>query len=183
MGVRAVMARLDRFTAREKLATVCAFLVVFMFVPYQFIYLPSDKQIKQKVFQVQGLTSEISLLEKQVKALAVIRPVPAPEPEVLTLPAPESLSSLFRAISKKASELGVEQISIKPEGVVAKDRFTEMKVTVQMKLKYKDFHDFLKYMADKHKLMVIESIKFETNDAVYPAGIGVIKATTYLRKR
>ena len=106
-----------------------------------------------------------------------------PVAEKIALPEAEDLSGMLAAISREATIANVDFVSIAPEGFVHKDKFIELKLKIELRVKFRELYDFIKILETRHKLFLVQELKFETNDALYPSGIALLKAVTYLRKK
>ena len=84
---------------------------------------------------------------------------------------------------QEATIANVDFVSIAPEGFVHKDKFIELKLKIELRVKFRELYDFIKILETRHKLFLVQELKFETNDALYPSGIALLKAVTYLRKK
>ena len=101
----------------------------------------------------------------------------------VVLPEAEDLSGMLAAISREATIANVDFVSIAPEGFEHKNKFIELKVRIELRVKFRELYDFVKNVEARHKLFLIKELKFETNDSLYPSGIALMKAVTYLRKK
>ncbi len=178
MDIKAVKERFQRLSVREKVIVALTAAVVVFVLPYLFLYSPSSKALEAGKQVFSGLEKETSILGETVKTQAPLPPTSQP-----SLPHADDLGGMFMSISAEAARLGIGFISMAPESVTEKDRFTEMRLKIELRLRYRELFDFIGYLTAKHRLFLIESLSFETNDAVYPSGIAVIKAVTYLKKR
>lgn len=178
MDLNAIKKKLKGLSLREKIIAGIIIAIVVFIVPYMFLYEPSKKAVGIKKQRLEGIQKELTALDTMIKA----QPPAVPSEKPVTLPGAGTFHDMFLAISRQANALGVDFISIAPESVKQKDRFIEMRLKLELRVKYKQLYDFVRYLTEKHKLLLIESIRFETNDAVYPQGIALIKALTYLEK-
>ena len=58
-----------------------------------------------------------------------------------------------------------------------------MKVKIELRVRFRELYDFIKNIETRHRLFLIQEVKFETNSALYPGGIAILRAGTYLRKK
>jgi Tfp pilus assembly protein PilO len=150
-------------------------------VPYMLLYSPSSVNIKNKQQTLQNLKKEI---EAANAALASQTAIPKePVVEKITLPEAEDLSGMLAAISREATIANVDFVSIAPEGFEHKNKFIELKVKIELRVKFRELYDFIKNVETRHKLFLIQELKFETNASLYPSGVALLKAVTYLRKK
>lgn len=178
--IKDIKHKIEGISKREKfIAAITLCLVVFI-VPYTFLYSPSEKALKAKKELLQSLQSEITLLNASVTAMAKYK---EPAPKGHSLPQTDSLQEMFMSISRQANALGVDFISIFTEGITQKEKFIEIRLRLELRVQYRQLYDFIRYLSTHHRLFLIESMRFETNDAVYPSGITLIRAVTYLEKK
>ncbi|MBI4823950.1 MAG: type 4a pilus biogenesis protein PilO [Nitrospirae bacterium] len=178
MDLNAIKKKLKGLSLREKLIAGITTAIVVFIVPYMFLYEPSKKAVGIKRQSFESILKDVTTLDTVIKA----QPPEVPQAMPVTLPKADTFHEMFLAISRQANALGVDFISISPEVVRQKDRFIEMRLKLELRVKYRQLYDFVRYLGEKHRLLLIESIRFETNDAVYPQGIALIKALTYLEK-
>jgi len=93
------------------------------------------------------------------------------------------LAGMLASITREASLANVEFISLAPEGISNKDSYVEMRMKMELRLRFRALYDFLKNIETRQRLFLITDIKFETNETVYPSGIALVKAVVYLRKK
>lgn len=182
MSLKSLTDRIAKLSKREKAAGVLTVLVLTVAAPYMFFYSPSKKEYTLKKASLEAMTKETAILETALAERLKAVPQPAPALEPVVLPKADDLHGIFLSISTKASELGVDFVSIAPESVSQKDGLMEMKLKLELRLKYRQLFDFIRYVEDKHRMFLVESVKYETNDAMYPSGVALIRAVTYLRK-
>lgn len=177
----AVKAKFEALSQREKII-FAATVAVAVFVVFQMmLYSPASKKVKLKRQMLQDIKKEVEAINLILSSQTVVQK--APPPEKITLPDAEDLSGMLAAISREANIASVDFISIAPEGFEYKDRFIEMKVKIELRVRSRELYDFLKNIETRHKLFMINDLKFETNSALYPSGIAILKAGTYLRKK
>jgi Tfp pilus assembly protein PilO len=90
---------------------------------------------------------------------------------------------MIEAISREANRTGVEFISISQEGLSARGQYVEMRLKLELRSRYRPFYNFVRELGYKHRLFMIRSLRYETNAAIYPSGVGVMRATAYLRRK
>ena len=90
---------------------------------------------------------------------------------------------MLAAISREATIANVDFVSIAPEGFAHKNKFIELKVKIELRVQFRELYDFIKNVETRHKLFLIQELKFETNASLYPSGVALLKAVTYLRKK
>jgi len=178
VDIKALTERVRKLSAREKAITALTAAVAVFVAPYLFLYSPSSKALEAKKQALGSIEKDVSILDETVKTQAPLPPAPS-----MSLPHADDLGGMFMSISAEATRLGIGFISMAPESVTEKGAFTEMRLKIELRLRYRELFDFIGYLTAKHRLFLIESLSFETNDAVYPSGIAVIKAVTYLKKK
>lgn len=180
MDLESIKNRIKGLERREKVFVFIIFLAVFVVLPYIFLYSPSVKNLDTAKMELQNLKTEIDVLNKTIAAMPV-QPVITHEP--VTLPATEDLAGMLASITREASLANVEFISLAPEGISNKDSYVEMRMKMELRLRFRALYDFLKNIETRQRLFLITDIKFETNETVYPSGIALVKAVVYLRKK
>ncbi|MDP2168164.1 MAG: type 4a pilus biogenesis protein PilO [Thermodesulfovibrionales bacterium] len=183
MDIKTIKARLEKLSGREKVIGIMTVVALIVIAPYVLLYSPSEKALRMEKQRLSDLQNEAAALETSLTEQSRQVAAAAPRLKPVMLPKADDLHGIFRSISTRATELGVDFISIAPEAVSEKEGFIEMRLKLELRLKYKQLYDFVAYLSAKHRLFLIESLRFETNDAVYPSGVAIIKAVTYLEKK
>jgi hypothetical protein len=181
MNVSIIKKRFEALSQREKIITVTTLVAVTFLVLHVLLYSPASQKARAKKQSIQNLKSEIDAITMILSSQTV--PKEEPVVEKITLPDAEDLSGMLAAISREAGIARVDFISISPEGLEYKDKFIELKVKIELRVKFRELYDFLKNIEGRHKLFLVRELRFETNPTLYPSGIAVIKAVTYLRKK
>lgn len=169
----------DRFNAlsrRERTYMVLAFLLAVTLLPYSLLYSPAARKLSKEKAEFETIRKELDAMGISASALS------SPHEEKVTLPSADDLAGMISGIAKEASRADLEFISLTPESFVQKDGYTEMKLRIELKLRYKALHDFLNALEEGQKLFIVRELKFETNEAIYPSGISVIRAVAYVRR-
>lgn len=181
MDIKTIKRKIEALSPRERVISVLALIAVVVIVPHTLLYSPSSMKVKAKQQMLQNLKKEIEIINSTlVLQRAPQKEVPV---ELIVLPETEDLAGMLAAISREASMAKVDFISIAPESVDYKNNFVEMKVKIELRVRYRQLYDFLDNLRLRHKMFLIQDLKFETNDALYPSGIALIKAVTYLKKK
>jgi Tfp pilus assembly protein PilO len=181
MDVKSIKEKFKSLSKREKIIVLINLVAIVVVVPYMLLYSPSSVSVKNKRQAIQNLKKEI---EASNAALALQAALPKqPVAEKIVLPEAEDLSGMLAAISREATIANVDFVSIAPEGFEHKNKFVELKVKIELRVKFRELYDFIKILETRHKLFLVQELKFETNDALYPSGIALLKAVTYLRKK
>lgn len=178
---KAVKEKIEGLSQREKIVSVITLTAIIVFVPYMLLYSPSSIKVKSKQQILQNLKKEIEAINLGLSSQTAFQKEPITEK--IALPEAEDLSGMLAAISREANKAMVDFISIAPEGFEYKDRFIELRVKLELRVRFRELYDFLKNIETRHKLFLIQDLKFETNSALYPSGIALLKAVTYLRKK
>ncbi|MDP2279485.1 MAG: type 4a pilus biogenesis protein PilO [Nitrospirota bacterium] len=181
MNIKTIKSKFESFSKREKIVAVVTLTAIAVIVPYMLLYSPSVLQIKNKKQTLQNLKQEIEATNAALASQAVLPKEPVVEK--IVLPEAEDLSGMLAAISREATIANVDFVSIAPEGFVHKDKFIELKLKIELRVKFRELYDFIKILETRHKLFLIQELKFETNATLYPSGIALLKAVTYLRKK
>lgn len=181
MDVKIIKERIAGFSQREKIISAITLTVVGVVVLHILLYSPASRNVKVKQQMLQNLKKEVETITQTLSS----QTVPSKEPitEKIVLPETEDLSGMLAAISREANIARVDFISIAPEGFEYKDNFIELRVKIELRVRFRELYDFLKNIEMRHKLFLIQDLKFETNNVLYPSGIAVLKAVTYLRKK
>lgn len=181
MDIKAIKNKFEKLSQREKIITAITLTVITVLVPYMLLYSPSVLKAKSKQQMLRNLKAEVEAMNL---ALASMRALQKEKPaEKIVLPEADDLSGMLAAISREANMARVEFISIAPEGVEYKDKFIELKVKIELRVRFRELHDFLRSIETKHRLFLIQDMKYETNSTLYPSGIALLRAVTYLRKK
>jgi Tfp pilus assembly protein PilO len=181
MNIKAIKSKFESLSQREKIITLINLVAIVVIVPYMFLYSPSAASVKKQRQALQTVKSELEAINIALASQAALPKVPVAEKVVL--PEAEDLSGMLAAISREATIANVDFVSIAPEGFVHKDKFIELKLKIELRVKFRELYDFIKNVEARHKLFLIQELKFETNDSLYPSGIALLKAVTYLRKK
>lgn len=181
MNVKVIKKRFEALSQREKIISLTTLVAATFLVLHVLLYSPASQKARLKQQAMQNLKKEIEAITMALSSQAA--PKKEPVIEKITLPEAEDLSGMLAAISREAGMARVDFISISPEGFEYKDKFVELKVKVELRVKFRELYDFLKNIETRHKLFLVRELKFETNATLYPSGIAVIKAVTYLRKK
>lgn len=174
----------DKFASlsgREKAIVLLILISLIVLVPYYYFYSPASKNASNKQNTLQTLKAEVDTINNAVSAQTVSQQDPSTGK--LTLPEADDLSGMLAAISREANAAKVDFISIAPEGFIYKDKLVELRVKIELRVRFRQLYDFIKSIETKHKLFIIKDIKFETNNTVYPSGIALLHAVTYLKKK
>lgn len=178
---KTVTEKITALSQREKIIFALTITTAVFVVLHMMLYSPALKKVKLKRQMLQDIQKEVEAVNLILSSQAVVQK--APPPEKITLPDAEDLSGMLAAISREANIARVDFISISPEGFEYRDKFIEMKVKLELRVRSRELYDFLKNIETRHKLFLIQNLKFETNSALYPAGIAILKAGTYLMKK
>lgn len=179
--LKTVREKISTLSQREKIVAVVTLTAIVVIVPYMLLYSPSSVNIKNKQQTLQNLKKEVEAINAALSSQSVVQKVPPPEK--IVLPDAEDLSGMLAAISREANIARVDFISISPEGFEYRDKFIEMKVKIELRVRFRELYDFIKNIETRHRLFLIQEMKFETNSALYPGGIAILRAGTYLRKK
>lgn len=181
MDIKIIKDKFDKLSKREKIIAFITLLSALFAVFHMMLYSPASHKAKTKQQTVKNLKSEIEAVNMMISTQAAIQK--EPEIEKLTLPEAEDLSGMLAAISREASMAKVDFISISPEGFEYKDKFIELRIKIELRVKFRELYDFIKNIETRHKLFLVQDLKFETNSVLYPSGIALLRAVTYLRKK
>lgn len=181
MNIKAIKSKFKSLSQREKIIILINLVAIVVVVPYLLLYSPSVLQIKNKKQALQAVKSEVEALNITLASQAILPKEPVVEK--IVLPEAEDLSGMLAAISREATIANVDFVSIAPEGFEHKNKFIELKVRIELRVKFRELYDFVKNVEARHKLFLIKELKFETNDSLYPSGVALLKAVTYLRKK
>ncbi len=181
MDLKAVKARLEGLSQREKIISALTVVIIGFVFFHVMLYSPASRKAMLKKDAVTNLKKEIEAINMTLASQAAFERAPAGEK--ITLPEAENLSGMLAAISREANMARVDFISIAPEGFESKNELIELRVKVELRVKFRELYNFLRNIEARHKLFLIHNIKYETNDTLYPSGIALLKAVTYLRKK
>jgi Tfp pilus assembly protein PilO len=176
-----ITGAIQKLSGREKAIVALTVVFVLAFIPYTFMFSPAQQNIIIKRQELSNLNTEISALSlslttKVGKEKAVDMPV-------ITLPQANDLAGMLDAISKDAERTGVEFISVTQEGFSQKGKYVEMRLKLELRSRYRPLYDFIRHLGDKHRLFMIQSLRYETNEALYPAGVAILRVVAYLEKK
>jgi Tfp pilus assembly protein PilO len=178
MGLADILMRLS---TREKAITGLTILVVLAVVPYLLVYSPAQEKISSKRRQLDTLQKEITSLTVSLKDR--VGEGQAADMPAITLPEANDLAKMIEVISKEADNRGVDFISFTQEGFSYGDQYVQMRLKLELRARYKPFYSFVRALSDKHRLFMIQSVRYETNEAIYPSGVAIIKAVAYLKRQ
>ncbi|MBI4691729.1 MAG: type 4a pilus biogenesis protein PilO [Nitrospirae bacterium] len=181
MDIKTIRNRIKGLSQREKIisaATITAAVVIFF---HMILYSPAAQKLRLKQQSLQNLKREIEAITVTLSSQAVPRKEHIPEK--ISLPEADDLSGMLAGISREATRANVDFISIAPEAFEHKNNFIELRVKMEMKVRFRELYDFLRIIETKHKLFLIQDLKFETNNTLYPSGVALLKAVTYLKKK
>lgn len=181
MDLERVKDRIKGLNKREKVIVLITFIIAVIAVPYVFLYAPSAKKLDSTKKEFKNLQTEIDAINASIAAMTVQQPLIIEE--TISLPDTEDLAGMLAAITREANLANVEFISLVPEGISNKDNYVQMKIKIELRVRFRAFYNFLKNIETRQRLFLIKDIKFETNNIVYPSGIALIKAVVYLRKK
>jgi Tfp pilus assembly protein PilO len=176
-----VAGAIQKLSAREKAIVALTVIFVLVFVPYSFMYKPAQEAMAGKRQELDRLTSDLNKINSSL-ALKVSQEKSVDMP-VITLPEAKDLAGMLDAITRDAEQNGVEFISITQEGFSRKGRYLEMRMKLELRSRYRPLTNFLQSIGDKHRLFMIQSIRYETNGALYPSGVAILRAVAYLEKK
>lgn len=176
-----VAGTIQRLSGREK--TIVAITVVFVlaYIPYVFMFSPAQQKIMIKRQELSNLNTEISALGLSLSAK--VGEEQAVDMPVITLPQAQNLAGMIDAISRDAERTGVEVISITQEGFAQRGKYVEMRLKLELRSRYRPLYDFVRQIGDKHRLFMIQSLRYETNEALYPSGVAILRAVAYLEEK
>lgn len=181
MDIKAIQSKIKSLSQREKMIVAVTLTAIAVIVPYMLLYSPSSVSVKNKKQAIQNLKKEIEATNAALASQAAFPKEPVVEK--IELPEAEDLSGMLAAISREATIANVDFVSIAPEGFEHKNKFIELKVKIELRVKFRELYDFIKNVEARHKLFLIQELKFETNASLYPSGVALLKAVTYLRKK
>ena len=181
MDIKTVKGKIEGLSQREKVISAITVAAAVFALMHMLLYLPAAQKAKAKKQELQNLEKEIEAINMTLSSQAAS--VKGPFVEKAELPEADDLSSMLAAISREATMAKVDFISISPEGFEYKDKFIELRVKIELRVRFRELYDFLKSIETRHRLFLIQDVKFETNSTVYPSGIALLKAVTYLRKK
>lgn len=176
-----IAGAINRISGREKAIVALTVVFVLVFVPYTLMYAPARAAIEGKREALNALTVEISKLNSSIAAK--VGREQAVDLPVITLPQAQDLAGMLDAITREAERSGVDFVSITQEGFSQKGRYLEMRLKLELRSRYRPLNNFLRRLGDKHRLFMIQSLRYETNEALYPSGVAILSATVYLEKR
>jgi Tfp pilus assembly protein PilO len=180
MDIKAkIKERIDALTPRERVVSVLTLTILMLVAPYMILYSPSEKKLKNREMELKGLRQEVDALASSVSVLKAS----AEGAGKVTLPEAEEQSRLIAGLSREAVLNQVDFISIAPEGITEKGNFIEMRIKLELRAGYRQLYDFIRSLRMKHAMFAIHALRFETNDAIYPSGIAIVKATTYIKRK
>jgi len=181
MNIEKIKNKFESLAKREKAIIIINLIAITVLIPYAYLYSPSAANVKKQKQAFQTLKSEVEAINVTLASQAALPQMPVPEK--IVLPEADNLSDMLAAISREATIANVDFVSITPEGFAHKDKFIELKLKVELRVKFRELYDFIKILETRHRLFLVQELKFETNDALYPSGIALLKAVTYLRKK
>ena len=181
MDLNAIKERALHLSRRELTITALTLLFIVMLAPYMFLYSPTQQQLRLKQQRLTDLNQEIAMLSTAIRQQAEkVQDISQP---TFTLPKAVDLSGMIAAISHEAGLTGVEFVSITHEGFAYRGRFMEMRLRLELKAGYRELHDFLRRLSVNQRMFLVQSLRFESNEALYPQGVAILRAVTYLRKQ
>lgn len=178
---KTVTEKISTLSQREKVIFAITIIAAVFVVLHMMLYSPASKKVELKRQMLQDVKKEIEAVNIILSSQAAMQKVPPAEK--IALPDAEDLSGMLAAISREANIARVDFISISPEGFEYRDKFIEMKVKIELRVRFRELYDFIKNIETRHRLFLIQDMKFETNSALYPGGIAILRAGTYLRKK
>jgi hypothetical protein len=101
----------------------------------------------------------------------------------LSVPRSEKLSLLLQEIGKEARVARVDFVSLQPEAIVDKGDFLELTIKMELKVRYRELYEFLDRLEATQQAVRVQELRYETTDALYPFGVAVLSAATYVRKQ
>lgn len=176
-----IAGTLKKLSGREKTILALTIFVALLVAPYFLLYVPARDEIALKREELKALNKEITALASSVGTK--VGKQEEEETPALTLPEAQDLSGMLKAISMEAGLTGVDFISISQEGFSQSGDYVKTRLKLEMRSRYRPFHDFVKSIGDKHRLFMIQSLRYETNEAIYPSGVAIMKAVAYLRRQ
>jgi Tfp pilus assembly protein PilO len=176
-----VTGAIQKLSVREKAIVAITLVFVLAYIPYTFMFSPAQQKIMIKRQELSNLNTEISALSLSLSAK--VGEEEAVDMPVITLPQAHDLAGMIEAISKDAERTGVEVISITQEGFKQKGKHMEMRLKLELRSRYRPLYDFVRDIGDKHRLFMIQSLRYETNEALYPSGVAILRAVAYLEKK
>jgi len=179
MDIKGALKNLSR---REKAIAGLTLAVALFVAPYYLLYSPAREKIESRRGELQKLTAEMTALASALKNKAAEETSSAEAPD-LPLPETQDLAGLLADISREANLTGVDFISISQEGLLQRGDYAQLRLKLELRARYRPFYDFVRTISDKHRLFMIQSIRYETNEAVYPSGVAVIRAVAYLERK
>lgn len=171
----------NRLSSREKAIAVLTVFVALAVVPYMLVYTPMREKISHKRQELDTLQKEITSLTVSVKNR--VGEEQAADLPAITLPEARNLAEMIEDISRLADMSGVDFISFTQEGFSYGDQYVKMRMKLELRSRFRPFHSFVITISDKHRLFMIQSLRYETNEAIYPSGVAIIKAVAYLKRQ
>jgi Tfp pilus assembly protein PilO len=172
---------ISKLSAREKAVVALTAIFVLVFIPYSFMHQPAQKAIASKRADLNNLTLEMKTLNSSIAAKVGREKVE--DMPVITLPEANNLAEMLAAISLEAEQNGVEFISITQEGFSQRGQYLDLRLKLEMRSRYRPLTNFVRQIGDKHRLFMIQSLRYETNEALYPSGVAILRAVAYLEKK
>ncbi|MGD2081124.1 MAG: type 4a pilus biogenesis protein PilO [Nitrospirota bacterium] len=178
-----IAGTLQNLSAREKLILGLTIFVALFVAPYFVFYAPARENIADRREEMQALDEEIAALASSVKAGVGNQGEEKEETPALALPEAKDLAGMLTALGTEADLAGVDFISVSQEGSSEMGGYVKTRLKLELRSRYRPFHVFVKSLGDKHRLFMIQSLRYETNEAIYPSGVAIIKAVAYLRRQ
>lgn len=175
-----IAGRIAKLSRREKAISALTLFVVLVVAPYSLVYSPAREEIASRRQELQNLSDEITSLASSLKETVGGQTSDVP---VITLPEASDLAGIIEAISLEADLTGVDFTSVSQEGFSRNGQYLQVMLKLEIRARYRQFYDFVRTISDKHRLFMIQSMRYETNEAIYPSGVGIIRAVAYLERK
>ena len=153
-------------TKREKFLIVFIFILVPLFLFYQFYYVQAKEKINILREDVKKLDIEIKKYENLVKKIKVLKVQMKQRREFLNrvkniLPSGKEIPDILRQISDLAKENNLEIITFEPGGEKPQDYYNIIPLKMKIEGRFRNIVSFLNSIESLPRLVVLNDIKFQ----------------------
>jgi len=153
-------------TKREKFLIVFIFILVPLFLFYQFYYVQAKEKINILREDVKKLDLEIKKYENLVKKIKVLEVQMKQRREFLNrikkiLPSEKEIPDILRQISDLAKENNLEIITFEPGKEKPQDYYNIIPFKMEIEGRFSNIVNFLNSIESLQRLVVLNDIKFQ----------------------
>ncbi|MEW6429040.1 MAG: type 4a pilus biogenesis protein PilO [Thermodesulfobacteriota bacterium] len=160
-------AKVAPLPAAHKLGIAAAVLLLPVVLFYFLMFAPKTEEIARLTQQRAGLEKELAELELKTRDLQKFRAEKQEAEErfaalAVLLPQQKEIPSLLTNISSLGTASGLDFLSFRPKGEIAKDFYAEIPVDIQVRGQYHNVGGFFDQVSKLPRIVTVSNVKMGT---------------------